>query len=145
MKAMIITLAVLISAVNMKSCNKNKEKSAKPDLKPILIDESMEIAPKYDNTVKFTARIKGDILTATIEYYGCKDDEFDLVFNKMWLKSLPPKANLFLKKTNGKCSTQGNYTKTYKFDLKNLRNSSSNEIKVKVMNYTEYFKYKYEQ
>lgn len=145
MKAMLITLVVFISAVNMKSCNKNKEKSAKTDIKPILIDENMAIAPKYDNTIKFTARVKGDILTATIEYYGCENDEFDLVFNKMWLKSLPPKANLFLKKTEGTCNKKGNYTKTYKFDLKNLRNSSSKEVMVKIMNYTEYFKYEYGQ
>ena len=143
MKALLVSLVVIISAANMKSCNKNKDKSAKSDIKPVIIDEKMEIAPKPDKTVKFSAFVKGDILTATIEYFGCEDDEFDLVFNKMWLKSFPPKANLFLKKTEGKCNKKGNFKKTYKFNLKPIRNSSSKEELIKVVNYSEYFKYEY--
>ncbi len=143
MKALLVTLAVLVSAANMKSCN-NKVK--KEQVKEIIIDENMAVAPKKDETIKVSARInKNSIMELTVEYMGCKDDEFDLVFNKMWMKSMPPKGVLFLKKTPGKCEQKKTYKKTYYFDLKNVQYSASDNVMLKIKNYTEYFKYSYGQ
>jgi len=144
MKALLVALAVLISAANMKSCN-NKTKNE--NVKEIIIDANMAVAPKKDETVKLTAKIKKNspIMELTVEYFGCKDDEFDLVFNKMWMKSMPPKGILFLKKTPGNCESKKNYTKKYLFNLKNVQYSASDNVLLKIKNYTEYFKYSYGQ
>ncbi len=148
MKGVVIIVAVLISAANLKTCNKqqSKEKSAKVTEKQILFDESMDIAPQADTSIKFTeVKIKGDKMEVKIKYLGCENDDFDLIFNKMWLKSFPPKANLFLVRKNGQCKNKAIHTKSYIYNLTNMRNNSSGEVYIKVMNYTEYFKYSYKK
>jgi len=144
MKTLLISLLVLISATNFKSCGNNKKSDAK--VKDIIIDENMVVSPPKDETIRLNVKmLKNFIMELTVEYNGCEDDEFDLLFNNMWLKSMPPKANLFLIKNESNCKSKKNYTKTYLFDVSKLKYSSSKTVMIRIKNYTEYFKFSYDQ
>ncbi len=80
--------------------NKNQEMTVL--LEPT-VDNSFTIPKgKPDYTIN-NAEIKDSVLVLNISYSGgCKEHNFELMFNGMYMKSLPRKASLYLKhESNG--------------------------------------------
>ena len=106
-----LSIILLFSALLATSCNtrKKQQKSIieKDTEMTILleptVDNSFSIPEgKPDYTIK-SAEITDSVLTINITYTGgCEDHNFELMFNGMYMKSLPRKANLYLKhESNG--------------------------------------------
>lgn len=75
------------------------------------IDPSLTIASE---------RILGDCLELEVNYSGCETDQFELIFNGLVAKSLPPKTTLVLKK-EAVLGCGALRSKTLRFDLTKLK------------------------
>ena len=73
--------------------------------------------------------VKGDILSVVVNYSGgCAGHRFDAWFNGNFMKSLPPKANIFITHDNNNDACRSNVTDTLEFDLKNVRYGEKGKV-----------------
>lgn len=87
------------------------------------------------------ANIEKDNLILDVRYGGgCKDHEFNLIFNEVWMKSMPPKISLYLEHKNQNDSCQAIMNKTLKFNIKKLK-ENSNEMFINMVGYSKQIKY----
>ena len=106
-----LSIILFFSFLLSTSCNtrKNQQKSIieKNQKMTILleptVDNSFTIPDGKPDYIIQSAEIKDSVLTINLSYTGgCKDHNFELMFNGMYMKSLPRKASLYLKhKSNG--------------------------------------------
>lgn len=147
-RAMIL-LTVLSVTTQMQTCKKNvkdsdvtktKSEMVNP-VKKVVIDRSMKPISPIDSLNITKVAISKNLLTITFSYLGTKEDVFDLVFNGMYMKSLPPQATVRLKqiKKSGKVGTQ---TKTMVFDVEPMKTKGT-ELHIKLDGYKEKIVYKY--
>ncbi|MFM9985032.1 MAG: hypothetical protein ACKVOK_07330 [Flavobacteriales bacterium] len=78
-----------------------------------------------------STRVSGDSLLIQVQYGGgCKDHGFKMTTNLMWLKSKPPQLNIYLEHENNEDNCRALMNRTLAFDLKSIRNSSSDKIRL---------------
>jgi len=101
-----LSIILLFSALLVTSCNTRKKQQKSiiektQEMTVLLeptVDNSFSIPEGKPNYTIENAEIKDSILTINISYSGgCKDHSFELMFNGMYMKSLPRKASLYLK------------------------------------------------
>ncbi len=113
----------------------------------LAVDENFS-APAENGSFKVESlSIDGDIVTMVISYSGgCEEHEFELVTNKLYLKSMPPKLNLFLKHNNNGDACRKLVIDTLRYDVSPARYPSPNTKEVVLMfnNTKEVLHYKYE-
>lgn len=117
-----------LSLVGCKSQNAgtaaNSTKTAqtpKPVWKDVIVDR--EKAPTDPQASIRLFEIKGDTLIVEVQYGGgCQPHTFALYTNGSWLKSLPPKATVWLEHTTPEPDLcRALITETLKFNIKPLR------------------------
>ena len=132
--------AILLFSVSCKTQDKNKT----IPVKKIIIDQSFR-NPNTELDYKIVDfNIEGSLLTTKISFKGdCGIHNFDLIFNKAFLKSMPPQAVLYLKhEASGKiCNKE--ITKELKFDISELMYPMGNEVHIKLHSFSEKKTYKY--
>ncbi len=146
-----ILLTVLSVTTQMQTCKKkvrdNEGTKTKSEMvnpvKKVVIDQSMTPIPSIDDLNITKVDISSNLLTIIFTFLGTKEDDFDLVFNGMYMKSLPPQATVRLKqiKKTGKIDTQ---TKTMVFDVEPMK-SNGTELHIKLDGYKEKIIYKYSE
>ncbi|MFN3916225.1 MAG: hypothetical protein ACK4K0_00670 [Flavobacteriales bacterium] len=128
------------------NCKKKGTKTPKPEIKST-ITESGFIEPKENAPfVVKSVKVKGDILTIEVEYSGgCQKHEFDLFFNGIYMKSMPPKAGLILVHKNNGDNCRELITETLKFDLTSTRYGDTKDYTIifSLNNHKEDFEYSY--
>ncbi len=149
-RAMIL-LVVLSVSTQMQTCKKKAKdtttvttKSKKvSQVKKVVIDRSMTPVPSIDDLKIIKAEISQSLLTITFSFSGTADDDFDLIFNGLYMKSLPMQATVRLKqvKKSGKVASQ---TKTMIFDVEPMK-ASGTELHIKLDGYSEKLIYKYSE
>lgn len=145
----IILLVILSVTTQMQTCKKKvkdtDETKTKSEMvnpvKKVVIDRSMKPVSPIDSLNITKVVISKNLLTITFSFLGTKDDDFDLVFDGMYMKSLPPQATVRLKqvKKSGKIATQ---TKTMVFDVEPMKTKGT-ELHIKLDGYKEKIVYKY--
>lgn len=113
----------------------------------VIVDKEY-VLPKENGDFKvLEATIEGDILTLKVSYGGgCETHEFNAYFNEMYMKSLPPKAAIFIEHKNNNDHCKKMITEDLKFDLTNVRYPGKDKdytIMIGVTNYEGYLEYKY--
>ena len=107
-----------------------------------LIINASAVYPSELNKVRILdTKIIGDILQIKIEYSGgCEKHDFNLIFNGVWKRSLPPKISLFLehKFEHEKCKSL--VSKIIEFDIKKLK-EKNNEVYINLVGYSKSIKY----
>jgi hypothetical protein len=142
-----LTLMLIILTL-IWSCNGKKKgtKTPKPEIKSV-VTESGFVEP--ENNASFTVKsikVKGDILNIEVEYSGgCQKHEFELFFNGMYMKSMPPKAGLILVHKNNGDNCRELITETLKFDLTPTRYGDTKDYTIifSMNNYKGEFEYSY--
>lgn len=118
-----------------------EEESNKGDIQKLKIIEGFSDR-ESDNFEVENASLEGDILSIDISYSGgCEDHEFDLYFNGAYMKSLPPKANLFLKHNANGDACRSMIKQTLRFNIKKVK-ASYDSVILYLNNYTEQIVYK---
>ncbi len=112
-------------------------------VKELIVDREYSFSEEAIPDILF-ASIENHILTLTVNYHGGKArHSFDLYFNGIIMKSLPPQVNLFLKHTHTPENCEKLITETIKFDLRNLRIGETGKIIVRIPGYQEMLEYNY--
>lgn len=146
----ITVIFVLIPFLMANSCKSTKKaektKSASTTqipVKEVIVNKDFDyINYKKEFTVK-SATISDSILTLTFSYSGCTDDIINLEFNGNYLKSLPPKASLYLTKKSGSIECGKQIEKTMMFNLTNIKYSNNKTIVIMFPNYENKLMYNY--
>jgi len=98
-------------------------------LKNIIINKTYEWSGSTDRFNLIEQSINGDTLILVVEYGGgCKDHFFTMNTNSAWMKSMPPKLNLWLEHENNDDNCRALITKSLFFDLKPIRYNPSQSV-----------------
>lgn len=147
MRSIILT----IITISLVACSAKKGTTAESEqaeqVKKVALDMHYQL-PKENGAFEInSASIEGDLLTLEVSYSGgCKEHSFTATFNGIYLKSMPPKASIFIAhETNGDACRKI-VTETLVFDLTNMKygdQKTGNTVMVGMNNYEGYLTYKY--
>jgi len=147
-----IILSILILAMAMVSCKAYREKREQKKieksksiaqemnrefdsdavlLQRIHINREYQWPRETDPFRIISQTIHGDTLIMMVEYGGgCKEHEFKMNFTGAWMKSLPPKAELWLEHQNNDDNCRALVVKNLYFDLTPLKYAGSKNVKL---------------
>ncbi len=113
--------------------------------KGLIYDASNRYESEFKNFLIVDAKVTEGILELKTQIPGnCHHNHFNLVFNEIWMKSMPPKVTLFLehKDGNDQCNSKRNQAKVgpIKFNIKKLKEHHS-EIIINLVGYSKSIKY----
>ncbi|MFH2094542.1 MAG: hypothetical protein ABIJ16_02485 [Bacteroidota bacterium] len=126
MKTTAITYIILMLMI-MSSCfsskknteNKSKNGSVEQMAKDIVYDRAFVWDEQFAGYKILSASLSDSTLTISFTYKGkSADDDFNLIFNGMFAKSLPAKATLYLKQET---SGDNDFEKTMQFNISKAR------------------------
>lgn len=107
----------------------------------LIIDQKFQYPSELNNCSILEAKINGDYLLLDIEFTGgCEQHRFNLYFNEVLMKSMPPKATLFLNHIDNNDKCESIVQKTLKFNIKKLK-EKSNEMYIYLVGYSKSLKY----
>lgn len=90
--------------------------------------------------------IIGDQLVLLVNYSGgCAEHKFELRFDGSYMKSMPPKATLFLAHDDGGDHCRQMKKELLKFDVTKLRNERSDSVTLLVAGYKPTLSYRYQR
>lgn len=147
MKYLVLTIITFFLA----SCHTHKPASNddnnKPVIKEVVLDNNF-VQPKENADFKvLEASIEGDVLTMKVSYSGgCKTHVFNAYFNGMYMKSMPPKASIYIEHINDNDLCKELITEEIQFNLTNVKSPGTTEdytVMVGMTNYEGYLEYKY--
>lgn len=119
----------------------SRSKDTSSHAKTLIINSSAVYSSELNKVRILDTKIIGDILQIKIEYSGgCEKHDFNLIFNGVWKRSLPPKISLFLehKFEHEKCKSL--VSKIIEFDIKKLKDKN-NEVYINLVGYSKSIKY----
>ncbi len=136
---------ILVLAASIQACKSNKKntldhneartESIDGKVDSILVIHEININSEYQwprETDAFNileTSIKGDILEVTVEYGGgCREHVFKMNSTGAWMKSMPPKMNLWLEHENNDDNCRALIREKLQFNLKPLRYQSSKQV-----------------
>lgn len=107
----------------------------------LIVDKNYKYSKALNSYTIVDADIKKDVLELKVEYSGgCEQHDFKLYFNEILMKSMPPKATLFLEHQNNNDQCESIVQKTLKFNIKKLK-EKSNELYIYLVGYKKSLKY----
>ncbi len=142
-------LTILVVTMAFAACKARKEKqsaeSPKPEKNVEIMDEPKVSSDKVLREIQLNRdyqwpretdpfnilalSLNADVLEVTVEYGGgCKEHEFKMNWTGAWMKSMPPKINLWLEHENNDDNCRALIRETLYFDLAKVQNSSSSSI-----------------
>ncbi len=128
------------------SKNVEKTKSASTSqipVKKVVVNKDFDFTNYKKEFAIKSATIVDSTLTITFSYIGCTDDILNLEFNGNYLKSLPPKASLFLTKTSGKLECGKKIEKTMLFNLSSVQYPNNKTLVIMFPNFETKLMYNY--
>lgn len=143
-----ITVAVVAMALSWTACHNKAavqttgmETTSKSE-KAIVITQDNALAGAGDAIVIDSLSLQADVLSIFVNYSGgCKEHSFQLYFNGMYSKSLPPQANFVLKhEANGDACRQL-ILKELKFNIADAKFKGSNSMLIKIADKSLLYKY----
>jgi|TARA_B100000795_G_C22722834_1_gene408201 hypothetical protein len=109
--------------------------------KELIFDKSFKFASDLNKIAILDCNLKGDVLEINVKYSGgCEDHSFNLVFDEMWKKSMPPKVSLYLEHKDGDDLCKSNIKKTVRFNIKKLK-KHYNEVHINLVGYSKSINY----
>lgn len=119
--AIVLVLFMAVSCKTVKAVTNNDKKADEVICKPIVKDTAA-IYGESDEFLLVGAELKGKCLEIEVEYSGgCGGDEWTLAWTGSLMKSLPPKANIYLHlKDNDACREV--VRKKVSFDISSIYN-----------------------
>lgn len=152
MKSLIYLSAILISTASFTGCKTQKMKKKTTSTEEATMIEAPSLfidktyTPNKDNS-PYTinaVRIAGDMLSIDLQYSGGdKEHDFKLITNKMYMKSFPPKLNLFLEHNTNGDAARSIVKKTLIYNIANAKYPSENTKEVIIMIGDKSVSYKY--
>lgn len=148
-------IAALLGAVLLVGTSCKSSKKAQRDAEPADVETSAHPAVNIQQGVDLSevptsptgierAWIDGHTLSMAIAYSGgCKEHEFDLLGNRFYMKSMPPKTNVLLFHNANKDHCRQLIKDTLHFDLKPLQYKGHNTLMVLLKDYNEPLRYTY--
>ncbi len=147
-----LIIPFLVLAIGTSACkshkSKKQEKSAEietvvavsePLMDSVLVVKEININPTYEwprDTDPFNIldiNVSGNILALTVEYGGgCREHIFKMNWTGAWMKSMPPKINLWLEHENNDDNCRALIREKLFFDLSSVRYASSNSVVILV-------------
>ena len=128
-KYAIIGAAIVIAAIILTSCKASKKTQTEAKTcTPVLLDRDLysKAAKNDESLIRVnSATIEGDCLTIAVESAICKNklSDYQLVWNEVSMKSMPPQVNVVLFADNQeKCETPQKLI--LKYDLKPLQSAN---------------------
>lgn len=155
MKSPLFHLYTILIIVMFASCSGTKKSSDSKSeklkstqlkeevIKHIKIESDYKLPETLDYTIK-SVTLLDNIFTIEVTYKGgCGDHNFELVFNRMFAKSLPVQATLYLEhtSTNETCSEE--ITRKFRFFGDNVRHPQNKTVICKVNSYDGRLTYNY--
>jgi len=120
------TNEAIIEAVEETTSGSYLENSA---LKSIVIDKTYQWPGSTDVFNFSNLKVSGDTLIISVEYGGgCKEHGFKMNTTSVWMKSMPPKLNLWLEHENKDDNCRALIMEEMRFDLKPVRYAGSRSI-----------------
>lgn len=120
-----IVLMGLLLGLGACKTRKIKTKGKEPQNAMSVVRETNYAKPEVSAAASFTIQemsIEGDIATVVINYSGgCNEHKFSAHFNGMFMKSMPPKATVFIDHDNGGDNCRKLVVDTLYIDLKEVR------------------------
>ena len=109
--------------------------------KTLIINSSIPYSTELHKVRILNTKIIDDILQIKIEYSGgCEKHDFNLIFNEIWKKSMPPKITLFLEHKDGNDKCKALVNEVLKFDIKKLK-EKTNVVYINLVGYSKSIKY----
>ncbi len=133
----ILFFTIIISLTTSCFTNKgnNKTKSEKGQMtKELIVDKEFKLIKKTLNYTIESASISGNILTIKV---NSEYKDFNLYFNGMYAKSLPPQATLFLVNTTENDSYDTKKTLTLNFDISKAKYYKGDKTIIIIYSYPE--------
>lgn len=132
------------SCKSSKKVEKTKSASTSQiPVKKVIVNKDFDyINYKKDFAIK-SATIADSILTITFSYSGCKDDDLNMEFNGNYLKSLPPKASLYLTNKSGTIDCEKQIEKTMMFNLTSIQYPNNKTLVLMFPNFETKLMYNY--
>ena len=107
----------------------------------LFINSSITYSTELHKVRILNTKIIDDILQIKIEYSGgCEKHDFNLIFNEIWKKSMPPKITLFLEHKDGNDKCKALVSEVLKFDIKKLK-EKTNVVYINLVGYSKSIKY----
>lgn len=137
---------LVVSSVFFGQCCKKKKSVAKNEMNIEVVEETPEASIKLSNNVIHinpayawpgstdafnieSQEVKGDSLIIEVQYGGgCKEHEFRMNTNLAWMKSLPPKLNLWLEHECNDDMCRALVYQRLAYDLRPIRYSASESV-----------------
>ena len=131
-------LVLFASCANPKAQKKTMDKKGQITVKEPQVIRGFAPKTTYLDYSVTNAVLSDTLLTVTIEYTGgCADHIFDLVFNGLYKKSLPRKADLFIKHNHaGDTCRQKKVVQCY-FDLSSLIGTDRQDVDFTLIGYPQ--------
>lgn len=144
-----LILSIIVLTVAITSCKSRKEKPTTENLgsemvievgedsaafsekilREIEVNQSYEWPKQIDPFNILSTEINGDVLKISVEYGGgCKEHEFKMNWTGAWMKSKPPKVNLWLEHQSNEDNCRALIRENLSFDLKSIQSSSSKSV-----------------
>lgn len=152
-------LIIIFIAISLVGCKSKKNTVADKNTtgkNETVVSESITkviLDPNFDNSREnasfdiLEASISGDILTLTVSYGGgCQEHQFNAYFNGIYMKSLPPKATIYIEHINNGDNCRKIVEETLRFDLSAVKypgHSSEYTVMLGMNNYKDFLEYKY--
>ena len=119
----------------------SRSKDTSSHAKTLIINSSAVYSSGINKVRILDSKIIGDILQIKIEYSGgCEKHDFNLIFNGVWKRSLPPKITLFLEHNYEHEKCKSLVSKIIEFDIKKLK-EKNNEVYINLVGYPKSIKY----
>jgi len=132
------------------SCNSSKKAGktkssvvSQIPVKKVILNKDFDYLNYKKEFTVTNASIKDSLLTISFNNTGCSDDDYNMVFNGNYLKSLPPKASLFITKQSGSKDCGKKYEKTLVFDVSTIKYPNNKTIVLMFPNYEKTLLYNY--
>lgn len=135
-----IGFIIILAATMLVSCKSGKEIIKTQENRQMVKNtQSADIQPFY--TVN-SASITGNVLTASITFTGNKEiPEFDLVWNGMLMKSLPPKAAVVIVPKGKQPQGKNKVTLTLSFQLTDFEKNGYDETVIMLKGFDEQLRF----
>jgi hypothetical protein len=149
----LFSLLVIVSSFGCSNKKKISDASNAPANDSVKMVTVIEVIKNSEytlpeNNAAFTVNshtIKGDILTLNISYSGgCQEHVFKGYFTGMFMKSMPPKANLLIEHNSNEDACREMITKDISFNVSAMRYGTKGPLMIQIAGYANNpIEYKY--
>ncbi|MFN6943608.1 MAG: hypothetical protein ACK4ND_01570 [Cytophagaceae bacterium] len=134
---------ILLTIWAFSFCNRKSTSNFSDQVTPVVINPNFEEYHPYSDLEILSASIDGDVLSVEIQCKGCgKDQGFDMVNNKNYMKSMPPGTTLYPVKLP--CKTKNDVSVgVYKFDITAIKYPGVEQVWIVIPGYDHRINYNY--